>query len=88
VSGHIRDPGEGIGLAARVILHIAGLNHLSPNDVAGLEYTQQGMAAVFGVRQSSLVKVLKSLLAGDALSVERRVTTQLSGVPKGAPNAG
>jgi DNA-binding PadR family transcriptional regulator len=67
-----RDPREGIGLAARVILHLSDLKRLGPNDVARLDYTQQGMVAAFQVRQSSLVKVLKSLLAGDVVAVERR----------------
>jgi hypothetical protein len=67
-----RDPTEGIGLAARVILHLSQLKRLGPNDVAGVEYTQQGMVAAFAVRQSSLVKVLKALLAGDVIAVEHR----------------
>jgi DNA-binding PadR family transcriptional regulator len=66
------DPSQGMGLAARVILHLSRLARLSHNDVAPLEYTQQGMVAVFAVRQGSLVKVLQRLLAGDALFVERR----------------
>jgi hypothetical protein len=67
-----RDPREGIGLAARVILHLSELRRPGPNDVAGVEGTQQGMVAAFDVRQSSLVKVLKALLAGDVVAVEHR----------------
>ena len=67
-----RDPNEGIGLAARVILHLARLEHLGPNDVARLDFTQQGMVAVFSVRQSSLGRVLQLLEAGDLVRVERR----------------
>jgi DNA-binding PadR family transcriptional regulator len=67
-----RDPSQGIGLAARVIVHLSALARLGPNDVATLSYTQQGMAAAFEVRHSSLVKVLFSLMAGDVVSVQRR----------------
>jgi DNA-binding PadR family transcriptional regulator len=66
------DPGQGIGLAARVILHLSGLPRLGPNDVARLEYTQQGMVATFEVLRSSLVRVLQRLLAGEVVAVERR----------------
>jgi DNA-binding PadR family transcriptional regulator len=73
-----REPSEGIGLAARVILHLSRLKRLGPNDVARLDYTQQGMVAAFDVRQSSLVKVLKSLLAGDVVAVERRFVGEVA----------
>jgi DNA-binding PadR family transcriptional regulator len=66
------NPNEGKGLAARVIVHLASLARLGPNDIATLEYTQQGMVALFGVRQGSLTKVLLRLLAGEAVTVERR----------------
>ncbi len=66
------DPNEGIGLAARVIVHLSRLDRLGPNDVARLDSTQQGMVAAFDVRQGSLVKVLQRLLAGAVISVERR----------------
>ncbi len=72
MSEPVRDPNEGIGLAARVILHLARLERLRPNDVARLDYTQQGMVAVFAVRQSSLGRVLQLLEAGDLVTVERR----------------
>ncbi|MCI4372653.1 MAG: hypothetical protein L3K02_03300 [Thermoplasmata archaeon] len=65
-------PSEGIGLAARVILHLSRLEHLGPNQVARLDFTQQGMVAALDVRQGSLVKVLHRLLAGDVVTVERR----------------
>ncbi len=65
-------PTHGIGLAARVILHLARLGRIGVNDVAGVEFTQQGMAAALGVRQGSLVKVLQRLRAGDVVSMERR----------------
>ena len=68
----VRDPGEGIGLAARVILHLADLSRLGPNDMANLSSTQQGMVAELGVRQDSLVKVLQRLVAGNAVIVDRR----------------
>jgi hypothetical protein len=67
-----RDPGKGIGLAARVIIHLSDLRRLGPNDVATLSYTQQGMASAFGVRHSSLVKVLFSLMAGEVVTVDHR----------------
>jgi DNA-binding MarR family transcriptional regulator len=67
-----RDPSQGVGLAARVILHLAGLKHLGPNDIAGLAYTQPGMVAGLGVRQSSLVKVLFNLMAAGVVTMERR----------------
>jgi DNA-binding PadR family transcriptional regulator len=66
------NPSEGMGLAARVILHLAQLPPLGPNDIASLEHTQQGMVAALSVRQGSLTKVLRRLLAGDAVGVERR----------------
>ena len=66
------DPNQGMGLAARVILHLSQLDRLGANDVATIEYTQQGMVGVFAVRQGSLVKVLLRLIAGDAVAVERR----------------
>lgn len=66
------DPGEGIGLAARVILHLSRVERLGPNDVARLDFTQQGMVAALHVRQGSLVKVLHRLRAGEVLTVERR----------------
>jgi DNA-binding PadR family transcriptional regulator len=66
------DPNQGMGLAARVILHLSQLGRLGANDVATIEYTQQGMVGVFAVRQGSLVKVLLRLIAGDAVAVERR----------------
>ncbi|MCI4372384.1 MAG: hypothetical protein L3K02_01880 [Thermoplasmata archaeon] len=67
-----RGPNEGIGLAARVILHLSQLNRMGPNDVARLDSTQQGMVTAFGVRQSSLGRVLQHLLAGEVVTVERR----------------
>jgi DNA-binding PadR family transcriptional regulator len=66
------DPSEGMGLAARVILHLAALPPLGPNDLASLAHTQQGMVSALSVRQGSLTKVLRRLLAGDAVRVERR----------------
>ena len=67
-----RDPNDGIGLAARVILHLAGLGGLGPNDVAVLDSTQQGMVARLEVRQSSLGRVLQLLEVGELVGVERR----------------
>jgi hypothetical protein len=67
-----RGPDEGIGLAARVLLHLSRLKKLGPNDVARLDATQQGMVSAFGVRQSSLGRVLQHLLAGDVVTAERR----------------
>jgi hypothetical protein len=67
-----RGPNEGIGLAARVILHLSHLDRTGPNDVARLDSTQQGMVTAFGVRQSSLGRVLQHLLAGEVVTVERR----------------
>jgi len=61
-----------MGLAARVILHLSLLPPLSVNDLASLGRTQQGMVTVLAVRQGSLTKVLQRLLAGDAVTVERR----------------
>lgn len=69
---HSRDLSQGVGLAARVILHLSAIDRLGPNDVAGLGSTQQGMASAFGVRHSSLVKVLFSLLAAGVVTAERR----------------
>ncbi|MCI4342992.1 MAG: hypothetical protein L3J92_02605 [Thermoplasmata archaeon] len=66
------DPGRGIGLAARVILHLSHAEHLGPNDAGRLHATQQGMVAALSARQSSLVKVLQSLLASGVVVVERR----------------
>jgi DNA-binding PadR family transcriptional regulator len=66
------NPTEGVGLAARVILHLSSLARLGSNDVARLSYTQQGMVAALDVGQGSIVKVLQRLLAGDVVSVERR----------------
>jgi DNA-binding PadR family transcriptional regulator len=66
------NPNEGMGLAARVLLHLAALPPLGLNDVASLARTQQGMVAALVVRQGSLVKVLLRLRAGDAIDVERR----------------
>jgi DNA-binding PadR family transcriptional regulator len=67
-----RDPNDGIGLAARVILHLAGLGRLGPNDVAVLDSTQQGMVARLEVRQSSLGRVLQLLEVVELVGVERR----------------
>jgi DNA-binding PadR family transcriptional regulator len=64
-----------MGLAARVLLHLALLPSLGPNDLASLGHTQQGMVTVLAVRQGSLTKVLRRLLAGDAVLVERRYVT-------------
>jgi len=61
-----------MGLAARVILHLAQLPPLGPNDLASIGHTQQGMVAALSVRQGSLTKVLRRLLAGEAVQVERR----------------
>jgi DNA-binding PadR family transcriptional regulator len=66
------NPSEGMGLAARVLLHLAQLPPLGPNDLASLGHTQQGMVTALAVRQGSLTKVLRRLLAGDAVTVERR----------------
>jgi DNA-binding PadR family transcriptional regulator len=66
------NPNHGIGLAARVILHLARLDRIGPNDIPSIESTQQGMAAAFDVRQGSLVKVLQRLRAGEVVTVERR----------------
>jgi DNA-binding MarR family transcriptional regulator len=66
------DPNQGIGLAARVILFLYGLGPLSPNDMALLSYTQQGMAKELQVRQDSLVRVLQRLTASGVTIVERR----------------
>jgi hypothetical protein len=72
VSTPFGDPTEGMGLGARVILHLAGLASLGPNDVAPLTGTQQGMVGALGVRQASLAGVLQRLLASDVVAVERR----------------
>ena len=66
------NPSEGMGLAARVLLHLAQLPPLGPNDLASLGCTQQGMVTELAVRQGSLTKVLRRLLAGDAVAVKRR----------------
>jgi DNA-binding PadR family transcriptional regulator len=66
------DPNEGIGLAARVILYLAALGRLRPNDIAGPDRTQQGMVAALGARQGSIVRVLQRLHAGNVITVERR----------------
>jgi DNA-binding PadR family transcriptional regulator len=66
------DPNEGIGLAARVLLHLAQLPRLGPNDLAPVERTQQGMVQQLDVRQGSLGKVLRRLCVGEVLGVERR----------------
>jgi DNA-binding PadR family transcriptional regulator len=73
-----RDPQSGIGLAARVILHLFRLGRLGLNDVARAGYTQQGMVEELEVRQSTLVSVLKDLLAGEIISVERRFVERIN----------
>jgi DNA-binding PadR family transcriptional regulator len=72
VAGAYPHPGEGIGLAARVILHLAALRRLGPNDMAEVDRTQQGMVDALGARQGSLVRVLQRLLSGKVVTVERR----------------
>jgi hypothetical protein len=67
-----RNPEQGIGLAARVILHLAHFRPLGPNDIATVSRTQQGMIAALGARQNSLAKVLFILRAGDLVTVESR----------------
>jgi DNA-binding PadR family transcriptional regulator len=66
------NPEEGIGLAIRVVSHLSHLAMLGPNDIASLAYTQLGMVSTLGVPQSSLVRVLKRLVAGMVVEVERR----------------
>lgn len=66
------NPSEGMGLAARVLVHLAQLPPLGPNDLASAGHTQQGMVVALAVRQGSLTKVLRRLIAGDAVTVERR----------------
>jgi DNA-binding PadR family transcriptional regulator len=72
------DPGTGIGLAARVILHLGELARLGPNDVAPFERTQPGMIQALDVRQPSLVKVLQRLRVGEVVEVERRFVGRTS----------
>jgi DNA-binding PadR family transcriptional regulator len=72
MSASYGNPREGIGLAARVILHLSSLPRLGPNDIAHLDSTQQGMVSAFAVQQGSLVRVLQRLMAGEVISVERR----------------
>jgi DNA-binding PadR family transcriptional regulator len=69
--GPYGDPNEGIGLAARVLLHLAQLPRLGPNDIAPIERTQQGMVQRLGTRQGSLGKVLHRLCVGEVLRVEK-----------------
>jgi DNA-binding MarR family transcriptional regulator len=68
----------GIGLAARVILHLARLGRLGPDDLAKVGSTQQGIAAALQVSQGSLVRVLQRLVAGEMVSVERRHVARIS----------
>jgi DNA-binding MarR family transcriptional regulator len=68
----VADGTAGIGLAARVILHLSRLGRLGPDDLAKVGSTQQGIALALGVSQGSLVRVLQRLVAGEMLTVERR----------------
>jgi DNA-binding MarR family transcriptional regulator len=63
---------EGLGLARRVIVHLASLGRLGPDEVARLGFTQQGMASALSARQGSLVRVLQRLEAAEVLTVDRR----------------
>ncbi len=78
MSAAFGEPGRGVGLAARVILHLASLPRLGINDVAAAGYTQAGMVSALSVHQASLVHVLQRLLAGDVVTVERRFVTPAS----------
>lgn len=69
------DPDEGIGLAARIVLHLAKLKRLGPNDVALLVYTQQGMVTALHVPQGSVVRALQPLLAAYVVAAEKRFVT-------------
>jgi DNA-binding MarR family transcriptional regulator len=65
-------PSSGIGLAARVIVHLSMAHPLEAGEMARIGRTQQGMASVLDVPQSSLVRVLQRLEAGRAVVVESR----------------
>jgi hypothetical protein len=66
------DATEGVGLAARVIVHLATCPALGVNEVATPERTQQGLSTALRVPQGSLVRVLQRLCAGKIVAVERR----------------
>jgi DNA-binding PadR family transcriptional regulator len=70
---------EGLGLARRIILHLAGLGRLGYDEVARVGFTQQDMASALSARQGSLVRVLRRLEAAEVLTVDRR---HVSGVPR------
>jgi hypothetical protein len=72
------EPGEGIGLASRVILHLSTLGQLGVNDLAMVESTQHGMVVALEVRQGSLVRVLRRLEAGEVIEVERRYVARVN----------
>jgi len=64
------DP-DGLATSQRVVLHLARLGRIRPDEVAPPGATQAGMTEALGVRQSSLTKVLARLVAGGALSEGR-----------------
>ena len=61
------DP-ELLGISARIVLHLARLGRIGPEEVAPPGATQAGIVRALGVDQDSLTKVLGRLVGGGALS--------------------
>jgi hypothetical protein len=71
-AGGVGHPQEGVGLARRVMVHLAEQGRLGADEVASLAFTQQGISTALTVRQGNLSKVLVRLVAAGALTVDRR----------------
>jgi hypothetical protein len=63
---------ETLRLSQRIVLHLAGLGALGPDEVAPVGFTQLGMARSLGARQNGLTNVLRRLVAADVLTEDTR----------------
>ncbi len=64
-----------VNSAGRVILHLASLGRLPPEEVAPFGHTQGGMIQALGLRQGTLAKVLSRLEAAHVIEVDLRHVT-------------
>jgi hypothetical protein len=65
------DP-ERLRVSQRIVLHLAGLGKLGPDEVASLGFTQLGMSEALGTRQNALTNVLRRLVAASVLEEDTR----------------
>lgn len=63
---------EALRVSQRIVLHLAGLGVLGPDEVAAVGFTQLGMSQALGTRQNALTNVLRRLVAAGVLTEDVR----------------